>query len=91
MRSAKLKTGIAKYNAFMKVEMEGKLSLLKYAKESFFSKENGEGIQIDNWFFKNKMTNYFSDCPQLVKKIKDYEYIDGDEIKIVRFYNNNCK
>lgn len=41
--------------------------------------------------FTNKVKNYFSDCPKLIKEIQDKKlrYRDGLE-KMVEFYNNNC-
>ena len=41
--------------------------------------------------FKEKIINYFADCPELIKKIenKDFRMRDGLE-QVVEFYNKNC-
>lgn len=40
--------------------------------------------------FKKAASEYFSDCPNLVQKIKDKEYKKKDIKEIVVFYNNQC-
>ena len=40
--------------------------------------------------FKKKAIKYFSDCPNLVQKIKDKVYKKRDIKEIVEYYNSNC-
>lgn len=41
--------------------------------------------------FKTTIADYFSDCPDLVKKVNGDEYSNKDVKEIVEFYNNNCR
>lgn len=41
--------------------------------------------------FKGVITNYFKDCPDLVKKVDAGEYSKKELKEIVEFYNNKCK
>lgn len=36
------------------------------------------------------MTAFFSDCPELVKKIEEKEFKQEELLKIVLFYNTQC-
>ena len=41
--------------------------------------------------FKTSIANYFSDCPDLVKKINEDEYSKKEMKDIVEFYNSHCR
>ena len=46
-----------------------------------------------NWMtknFKKGASNFFSDCPKLVLKIKNKEFKKRDLKEIIEFYNSNC-
>jgi len=40
--------------------------------------------------FKKKASEYFKDCPSLVKKLQDKVFRKGDLEKIVTYYNEDC-
>ncbi len=40
--------------------------------------------------FKNTASEYFKDCPELVKKIEDKTFKKDDIEEVVRFYNTHC-
>jgi len=40
--------------------------------------------------FKKAASEYFRDCPELVKKIQDKEYRKKHIEKVVKYYNENC-
>lgn len=57
---------------------------------NYLQRGDGTLVSTDNISFKNKIADYFSDCPVLQKKILNKEYRREDLIKIVKFYNNQC-
>jgi hypothetical protein len=40
--------------------------------------------------FKRRISEYFTDCPELVTKVKNNEFHNSDGIKIAQFYDENC-
>lgn len=40
--------------------------------------------------FKKTASEYFKDCPELVKKIEDKTFKKDDIEEVVRFYNAHC-
>lgn len=40
--------------------------------------------------FKNKMKDFFSDCPELVKKIDEKTYKRKHLVEIIEYYQDNC-
>ena len=56
-----------------------------------YQKGNGQLREIDPKSFEEDMVKYFSDCPELSKKIKDKEVEYKDLGAITRFYNSNCE
>ena len=47
----------------------------------------GNGI---GYSFKKKMSEYFKDCPELVKRINKKEFKAKDTIDMVKFYHTQC-
>lgn len=66
------------------------------AKHFYVRKTNEEGairLASSSWFsknFKNTASNFFSDCPELVKKIQNREFKKRDINEIIEFYNTKC-
>ncbi len=58
---------------------------------NILQKQNGKLFKIDYFNFKKSMSDYLSDCPELVKKIQDKIYGKDDLSKIISDYNQNCK
>lgn len=56
---------------------------------TFYSKEKGY-LEFGLFNFRKKAKVYFSDCPELVSKIQDKEFIEFDLQQIAAFYNQ-CK
>ena len=50
----------------------------------------GELKQLRALQFKKDMTAFFSDCPELVRKIEEKEYKREDLRAMVQFYNTQC-
>jgi hypothetical protein len=50
----------------------------------------GELTPIRALFFKKDMSAFFSDCPELVKKIEEKEFKREHLREIVQFYNTQC-
>ena len=61
------------------------------SKKYVLEKEGGELIRVRTLSFKKDMIKYFSDCPELVKKIKDKEFRMRDLEMLVVFYNDRCE
>jgi len=40
--------------------------------------------------FKNSMKDYFQDCPELIKKVKNKEFNNNELWEVLEFYNKNC-
>lgn len=40
--------------------------------------------------FNRRISEYFTDCPELVTKVKKNEFNNNDVIKIAQFYDENC-
>ena len=60
-------------------------------RKDVFQKKGEELYRSRGLFFRNDMMNYFSDCPELVKKIKKREFGRRDVKMIAEFYNEMCK
>lgn len=68
-----------------------------YTIENYYLKRTteteAEHLGSNQWFtknFKDAASAYFSDCPELVEKIKNKEYKKRDLVEIVEYYNNEC-
>jgi len=63
---------------------------------SFVRKTNDDmatHLGSNDWIsknFKKAASNFFSDCPQLVKKIENKELKKKNLMEIIDFYNNSC-
>lgn len=55
-----------------------------------FQKDNQPLFEVYRMSFKSSMKLYFSDCPTILKKIKDDTYSYDDMEKIVDEYNATC-
>ncbi|MBA3680633.1 MAG: hypothetical protein H0W73_05645 [Bacteroidetes bacterium] len=58
---------------------------------NILQKQNGELFKIDYFNFKKTMSEYLSDCPELVTKIQEKIYGKDDLYKIIQEYNQSCK
>lgn len=88
---------------FAELVIDGEVQLVKRAvsnsnrgsvfKESLLVRNNGEAI-LFNYAelksFKKRASEYFSDCPSLVLKIKDKKYTRKNLEGLVKHYNDNC-
>lgn len=62
-----------------------------YSQEiSVLQKKDGSLFTVEYFFFKKSMSEYLSDCPEIVAKIKDKTYGKDDLMKIISDYNQNC-
>ena len=57
---------------------------------NILQKQNGDLFKINYFSFKKSMSDYLSDCPELVKKIQDGLYGKDDLVKIILDYNQTC-
>lgn len=57
---------------------------------NILQKKDGALFKIDYFSFKKSLSEYLSDCPELVQKIQDKIYGKDDLLKIVSDYNQNC-
>lgn len=55
-----------------------------------FQKEKESPIHVKEFGFRKDMSSYFSDCPELSKKIKEKDFKFPDLSDIVSFYNTIC-
>jgi len=91
---------------FMRILFEDKIKLYlhkyfytTYSYSGFYNqfylkKQNGENLMvtIDNFYpFKKKVGDFFSDCPEIYKKINNNTYKSNDLLKIVLEYNEWLK
>jgi len=68
-----------------------------YSFNDFYVKKQGEAEafhlgsnQLFTKNFKEAASDFFKDCPELVKKIEDKEFKKKQLKEIVEFYNNQC-
>lgn len=54
-------------------------------------KSNDEMIKPESEDFKKDMSKFFEDCQAMVFKISKNEFTKKDMVKMVRFYNAECK
>lgn len=108
----KLKLGGSKLSApkyiFLKLEIDGKLRLLRYYESStstsptgkemktvtrryVLRKSNDEMIKPESDDFKKDMIDFFEECQGLVFKLSKNQFQKKDMVKIVNFYNVECK
>ncbi|NOU59142.1 hypothetical protein [Marinifilum caeruleilacunae] len=69
------------------------VNTVQYAKIEggvIYLKKDDEDLKLVANFGRNKMKNYFSDCPELVQKIESKEFKSKDIIQIVQYYNSHC-
>lgn len=92
--------------AFIKPTLKGKVTLYIIKTESdqnhksityfYVSKGVNEDLKelrssLRHWTnFKKIASNYFKDCPKLVKKIQSKEFRKRDIVEVVEYYNDNC-
>ena len=63
-----------------------------YTEESIILQKNDSYLYQPKWLsFKKGMADYFSDCPDLAKKIENKTYRKEDIELIVNEYNRECK
>lgn len=63
-----------------------------YSVEKYIMQKDNGDLYKTHWLsFKNDMKYYFSDCPDLAKKIEDKVYRSDDIEQIVDEYNLTCK
>lgn len=64
-----------------------------YCMEEIYIMQRGDGAfkKPRSLAFKKDMIAYFSDCPELVKKIENDEYSKDHLEYIVNYYNVNCE
>ncbi len=63
-----------------------------YSVEKYIlQKGDGELKRTKGLNFRKDMVEYFSDCPELSKRIDNKEFRNNDLESIVRFYNNKCR
>lgn len=80
---------------FMKLIKPGYLALYGYQMENqtawdgrYFVKKDGALLDVPNLGFKKRVTNYLTDCPDVVKDIESGVLGKSDLLKIVEDYNN---
>ena len=77
------------YNTHSSGEGFGNINIgMEHSAFLFFISKKGDKT-ADKFPTKNA-AEYFKDCPELVKKIKNKDFKSKDYFKIVDFYNNNC-
>lgn len=76
----------------------GPMMMHSYTVKNFYVKRAGEteashlgSNQLFTKNFKKAASEYFKDCPSLVKKIKEKEFKKRDLKVIVDYYNEDCK
>ncbi len=63
-----------------------------YSQEiNVLQKKDGSLFTVEYFFFKKSMSEYLSDCPEIVTKINDKTYGRDDLMKIIADYNQNCR
>ncbi len=94
-----LQTDTAVYhynNLFLKVELEGPLTLYKYHYKLYvwnfteayvMQKENGDLFFYRKWFFRKDMSQYLAECQEVANKIEDGQYKEANLKVIVNQYN----
>ncbi|PXY03082.1 hypothetical protein DF185_03045 [Marinifilum breve] len=90
--------GYFDYFIFIKIYVDGKIKLYQHYSTPMYGnngkvwylKKEDQPLKLVADFGRKKMKKYFSDCPELVKKIESKEFKGKDIIQIVQFYNSNC-
>ena len=95
-----------KWNKLLEVKVEGKVSLFRYVTTvnnmrhvSYYLKKESDKLPVfycgKGYFYKQKfipfVSKYFSDCKNLVEKVKSKELKQKEFEIVVEFYNNECK
>ena len=87
---------------FMQIIVDGEMKLFTYrgdwdsnlrdrgVRYYYYQRNDDKLFSPNNLYFKKEMSEYFSDCEELVNKIKTKEFKRNDAEKIVEFYNTNC-
>ena len=90
-------TGTSRVNSFATDGIGGFGSMRYSTTKYYISKNNSirvRDLRIGNTYsrrFRRIAKRYFSDCPDLMKKIESREYFDRYEIgSVVDYYNDNC-
>ena len=78
----------------MRVDSEGYVGLFSYREGSAYDfgyrylyKRDGSGIPVPNLGFRNSLSKYMEDCPELAEDIKSGKYKKGELDKILTEYN----
>jgi hypothetical protein len=91
-RITKYKKTVAYRTGTTRVEAEFSPSPMHFVTEIFYiKKNNGELLQIQEDYFLENFSRYFSDCPELSKRIKNKELRYEDLDQIIYVYNYDCK
>ena len=88
---------------FLKLEVEGSMRLLSYTYTQhvgidfsyattilLFQRKNDLLFSPKIMAHKKSLVKYFEDCPQVQDKIKSNYFGKGDEVEMVKTYNNFC-
>ncbi|WP_321307361.1 hypothetical protein [Marinifilum fragile] len=90
--------GYFDYFIFIKIYVDGKIKLYQHystpmygnSGKVWYLKKEDHPLKLVVDFSRKKMMKYFSDCPELVKKIESKEFKSKDIIQVVQFYNSHC-
>ncbi len=83
-------------NGYSHQPLNGVMITQAYSINSYYVSRNGEDAihlgnnQVFSKNFKKSASNYFKDCPRLVKKIKAKELKKKDIVEVVEIYNFLC-
>lgn len=92
-------------HVFLRLRIDGPLKLFDYyfdastpanglsynADQHILQKEGRPLMRPRAISFKKDLTEYFSDCPEMVQKIENKDFhISRDMFLMVKFYNSNC-
>jgi len=81
-----------KYKPLIKMLSETGNKAVLQKTENFYLQKDGEKLKRPRTLnFRKDMTEYLSDCPSLVEKIRDKDFKRKDLEFIVLFYNKQCK
>lgn len=80
---------------FMILMEGGPLSAYRYISKDGSSSQvsrvlskNGEAIEVNKFNFKNQMTDFLGDCPEIITGLEEKRYRIKNLVEMVRAYNN---
>jgi hypothetical protein len=100
------KSRVDKWNKLLEIIIEGKVSLFKYyisvdnmVHTSYYLKKETDKLPLfyygEGYLYKQKfipfVSTYFSDCVNLVEKVKAKEFKHKEFKEVVEYYNKECK